>query len=1542
MYKYCITYILILCLNFLFLRKVDAQCTTIPVMQSIVNGDFELGNLPLNKLGFTSGSYVQKTNICSDVSCYSPIANWQIAKNGWEFCYKCAGMTPNVIPHSGSYAMFIDGAGNATTIWQETVNIMPFQTYYFSVWVALLDQVSPPILQFYVNGNPLGTATDLSVNEPANGVWKQISATWYSGTMTSATISFNELTSNPNTSLGDDFAVDDISFINGCQNVTTKKPDLGPDINICTTNGTITLDSKLVKASGNFYWYEGTSNPQALAITSTGTVVNPDPQNNSITINKPGTYRVCFDDGINCAASSTIVISNTVKPALSDVILCSPAIANLDAGITGPTLNYQWAVPSGVINPGNSPTISTSITGTYTLTVTGISGTGWNCVGSASAKVTSILPTYDHSKIDTFCLGSTQILNGLGTGANAAKYEWYDALTGGNLVGTGASPSIMMPNSGSSYTIYFEDATSKPIAGSPLIDSPSQSGAGNYSHTLVVSKNILLISVQVKPEAVNPCLGASSNYKIVLIQGGTVIQSKSITLNCGVVNTVPLNFYLISGTYTLQLQTTSGNPNVGWFGIFSNSATWPQTIPGYISITGSGGNWGGSFGQYVLIEKSNCDRVPVTIPLKACCFNPKPIVPPGFSICKNDPLKISIKSTANQPTFYWTGPNGFKLTTMDSTITVTSNATASDQGTYSVYLTSSNCVSPSSKSTIDIIVNSSPVPTISSNPKAICKGQATATLSISNCTSCTYNWSDGLGTASSCTVSPAATTNYTVTYTGSNTCSDVGNVTLTVNIPTQITPVTNKSAICLGQDTATLSVTGCSGCTFNWSNSGGTNASFKVSPNVNTIYTLSITDANLCTATGSVSVSVNPLPVADAGDYQFICRTDSTSSLNVNTLGWTYNWTTGDANSIVRPVNSSNPYFLIKDTTMVQVPYHKVLYSVKVTDNNGCTSTDTTSVFFEKDCRPYPHLTLTPDSICFGASSTLLAKVSSSRPAYTVQWSDSKFGTGLGPFSVSPTSTSTYSITVTDDLGRTGSHSIVLIVNTLPTSSVTSDTICVGQTAKLFASCDAAHSCSYVWTKTLDGSTYSGNTLNYISPASPNIASTISYVVTATDVNHCTDIESATIIVNALPTVSLGPILPNPVCFKDAPLTLTSGKPVGGYYSGYAVINGNTFSPSVSGVGTFSVKYHFTDSNQCTDSSSVQNIQVLGSPDFDLTGTNKLCTGEKTTIGSNLKNPSGNDTYLWSDGSTGNALTVTPPLDTTIYVLTITNKAGCTESKAFKVAVSSYPNVNFKADSLEGCVPFKVNFTNQSNPHGISSYLWNFGDVLSGQNLSVLENPSHVFSVPGTYDISLSVTNQPHCTSTKTISKMITADPIPNAGFIYSPPEPSTFNPEVIFTDTSMGNVNPIYNKWYFSDSLSDNNEVTGKSVVTHSFSTNGNFPVKLKVKNAKCFDSTVVMIHVKADHTFYVPNAFTANDDGLNDGFYCKGVGIDENKFEMYIFSRWGEMIYQTKDMYKPWDGKALKSKEYCPDGVYAWVIIYSDFEGKKYKKEGFVTMIK
>ncbi len=297
--------------------------------------------------------------------------------------------------------------------------------------------------------------------------------------------------------------------------------------------------------------------------------------------------------------------------------------------------------------------------------------------------------------------------------------------------------------------------------------------------------------------------------------------------------------------------------------------------------------------------------------------------------------------------------------------------------------------------------------------------------------------------------------------------------------------------------------------------------------------------------------------------------------------------------------------------------------------------------------------------------------------------------------------------------------------------------------------------------------------------------------------------------------------------------------------------------------------------------------------------------------------------------------------DTTYNVtLIVTNSAGCIDTVVLPVVTASIPNVVFTADTFAGCPQLCVNFMDQTtiSSGSITGWTWNFGD--NSPN-SFAQNPSHCYSQTGTYTVTMTATSNGGCASTLTIPNMITVYPVPHASFTATPQTTTILNTNISFTDLSTGN--PVMWQWNFGDpnTLADTSNIQNP---TYQYSTdNGDtYPVNLIVTNQfGCVDDTSIDVIVEPEFTFFIPNAFTPNGDGINDFFFGTGIGI--TTYNIWIFDRWGNLIFTTNDINKGWDGTVQgKSGGICQEDVYVWKVVLTDIHDKKHKYIGHVSLIK
>jgi len=260
------------------------------------------------------------------------------------------------------------------------------------------------------------------------------------------------------------------------------------------------------------------------------------------------------------------------------------------------------------------------------------------------------------------------------------------------------------------------------------------------------------------------------------------------------------------------------------------------------------------------------------------------------------------------------------------------------------------------------------------------------------------------------------------------------------------------------------------------------------------------------------------------------------------------------------------------------------------------------------------------------------------------------------------------------------------------------------------------------------------------------------------------------------------------------------------------------------------------------------------------------------------------------------------------------------------------PIATFSASKIVGCIPVFVHFELEKKDVAVS-YLWDFGDGY----YSTEANPTHQFVLPGRYNVSLtsmSLINQNLKTKSKT--QLITVYNRPDIKFNWDNSENSLAYTEVQFIDKSE---DVIGWSWDFGD-----NHFSNVKNPSHSYANEGSYIVKLIGENTHgCIDTVASQIRILSNtlsNKFFVPNAFTPNGDGSNDEFRPIIFGNESLDFEMSIYDRNGNLIYETDDINLPWDGRR-EDGQIAPTGTYIWLAILKNSYGKQEKQIGQVTLI-
>jgi gliding motility-associated-like protein len=405
-----------------------------------------------------------------------------------------------------------------------------------------------------------------------------------------------------------------------------------------------------------------------------------------------------------------------------------------------------------------------------------------------------------------------------------------------------------------------------------------------------------------------------------------------------------------------------------------------------------------------------------------------------------------------------------------------------------------------------------------------------------------------------------------------------------------------------------------------------------------------------------------------------------------------------------------------------------------------------------------------------------------------------------------------------------------------------------------------------------------------------------------------------------------------------------SGGNGGSYVYNWSGLASSTSTQIVSPTAPTTYVVQATDPQGCT--SPTENIVVnMYPPILSTPGAHQtVCPGESALLSVTPNGGFGGTYYYsWTDVngnvvSTTNPAIVTPTTAPMIYTVSITDNCETPATiNTLTVNWHPLPQPAFIPNIFDGCYPVDVQFTNITDPNLVNTCLWNFGNGTTSTQCGTVNN---VYTQPGNYSVSLQITSNEGCVGSTTISNLIEVYDYPMANFGFTPTVINVLEPTALFIDSSSTDV--TFFQWNFGT-----NGSLGMSNLQHPQFTFPNtepntFPIELIVTNANgCRDTLTRTILMNGVYSFYVPTAFTPNNDGVNDYFFPQGEGIDPLNYDMYIFDRWGNLIFSTDDVNKQWDGTHLGEK--AKSDVYVWRIVTKDvYKDIKYTYMGHITLVR
>lgn len=1114
--------------------------------------------------------------------------------------------------------------------------------------------------------------------------------------------------------------------------------------------------------------------------------------------------------GDGCSATGNITVTVQAGPAITtqpvSFAVCDGGNASFSVTATGPGLTYQWRLDGLNINPISNPTASTPTlilygvtswdAGVYDVVVSASCGTP---VTSNMAVLTvNPVPTALAANNSPICENTALMLTG--TTDIGTEFIW-----------TG-------PNG------YISSAQN------PTISNAALTSAGTYTFKTVLNGCTSLVSNTVV------LLNPMPVFTAVTANPASICFGETSNLTASVLVEQTADKYLFSTGAGSVLDPMTGGTSV----IFSGNDDTPTPSPAPIGFTFN----------YEGVDYTNYS-----------------VSPDGWVLLGNTTAASqytnSITSTTNIPKIYpyWddlaTGTDGNVQTLISGTapnrifivqwyVTIPRNTTGAANSTFQLWLyETSNKIefrygtmaSGSMSASVGITGGNS------AKYQSITLATGVSSITAPNDNNAgqpvpgtiysflppppaSFAWTPAASVVSplltSTVTNPLASTAiFTITATGANNCTNSQDVTVTVNpLPTATTTLATTEYICPGESkTLTVDLTG----TPPWSltvNDGtgpvvvpGIMTSpwtFTATPTIATTYTVtSVTDAN-CTNSSTLSVTVDfhPVPAPVISGFTTPICPNSTTVLDAGAGFSSYIWSD----------NSTQQTLLVDGSVMGG--NSSATYSVTVTNSFGCADSYSVTITTFPDLHADAGMV---SPFCYGFSGQLDANGNGGAGTYIAyNWNPS---TGLSANNIknpvaSPTATTTYTVTITDQNNCTATDDVVVTVYPLPVVSLTGlgSGYCVdapavalvgspaggvysgaGVTGNLFDPAQAGpgiHTVTYTYTDgngctnftTLATEVYAlpvvsfsttvqicvnANPIvltgglpgggSYSGPGvsgglfSPTVAGSGNQVLTYS----YTDGNSCTNIANHTILVhALTPLTFPPmagICISEAPFAFATAMPAGGTYTGTGVSN-NSFDPAAAGAGIHTITYTYTDGNGCTNSIT-QTIQVYPLPVLVMSNPVSICAGNSTQIEVSPVGVGG-FTFLWNNATSLSSATVynpiATPVNTTTFTVTVTDMRGCKKTGSVAVTVNPIPVITLNP-SIDLCEGSATQLNVQVSPAGTYNYSWNNGATLSSTSVA---NPVASPSTSTTYTV-IATNSITTCSKTAQTVVNVLPNPIP-------------------------------------------------------------------------------------------------------------------------------------------------------------------------------------
>ena len=371
-----------------------------------------------------------------------------------------------------------------------------------------------------------------------------------------------------------------------------------------------------------------------------------------------------------------------------------------------------------------------------------------------------------------------------------------------------------------------------------------------------------------------------------------------------------------------------------------------------------------------------------------------------------------------------------------------------------------------------------------------------------------------------------------------------------------------------------------------------------------------------------------------------------------------------------------------------------------------------------------------------------------------------------------------------------------------------------------------------------------------------------------------------------------------------------------------------------------SVQVYATDDNgQCfTDTlamlatfPSVIEVQV----NDDIT----ICQGEQIVLESIVSGGNGNLSCFWDIPEIGiinNCITTVEPLINTTYEVTVTDGCSLPVVASFIATVNVTPVPTFTTDAINGCYPVTVEFSNTTDIDLLGNCEWNFGN--GNASLPICTDVTYTYTTPGNFSPFLSVTSEDGCTGVSLNNPTIIVYGYPTADFEWSPNPVNILESEVQFINLSNGATNYAWEAEGAFSATGANPYFEFDPISLDSYN------ICLQAENQfGCADTICKLLVIEGVVLVNVPNAFSPDGDNLNEVFRPIALGISSDNYLFQIWTREGQLIFETTQPGMPWDGSVDSGDYYSRNDVYTWTLEVQDaMTANKVTYRGQVSLLR